>query len=107
MYSISIEECQLLINKIEYDFLEKNIINQNTPKEYTTTQEIKLLLSEELATMQGHELEKNYFKVYPELNKFKGSADNHFKNHIIKKVLEEFVNYIPMDLLTVFREIQK
>jgi len=107
LYSISIEECQLLINKIEYDFLEKNIINQNTPKEYTTTQEIKLLLSEELATMQGHELEKNYFKVYPELNKFKGSADNHFKNHLIKKVLEEFVNYIPMDLLTVFREIQK
>lgn len=107
LYSISIEECQLLINKIENDFLEQNIIKQITPKEHTTILEIKLLLSEEFATMQGHELEKNYFKVYPELNKFKGSADNHFKNHLIKKVLEEFVDYISMDLLNVFREIQK
>lgn len=107
LYSISIEECQLLINKIENDFLEQNIIKQITPKEHTTILEIKLLLSEEFATMQGHELEKNYFKVYPELNKFKGSTDNHFKNHLIKKVLEEFVDYISMDLLNVCREIQE
>lgn len=64
-------------------------------------------MSEELAKMQGHQLECNYFKVYNELNKFKGSGDNHFKNHVIKKVFEEFEDYIPNDLLEVFSEIQK
>lgn len=57
--------------------------------------------------MQGHTLESNYFKVYPELNKFKGSGDNDFKNHVIKKVLEEYVDYIAEDLLEVLKEIQK
>lgn len=107
LYNISIQNCQLLINKIEKDFSKKNIINQITSKEYTTISGFEFLLCEEIAKMQGHELEKKYFEVYPQLNKFKGSADNHFKNHVIKKVFEEFTDYIPIDILNVFKEIQK
>ncbi|WP_312921587.1 AAA family ATPase [Empedobacter brevis] len=106
LYNLSIEECQLIINKIENEFLEKRIINQITSKEYLTISGFNFSLSEELATMQGHELESNYFKIYPKLNKYKGSADNCFKNHVIKKVHEEFVDYIPKDLLDVLKNIQ-
>lgn len=107
LYNISVVNCQLLINKIENDFLAKNIISQITAKEYTTISGSKFLLAEEIAKMQGHELEENYFKVYSQLNKFKGSADNYFKNHVIKKVIEEFIVYAPKDLLDVFIEIQE
>jgi len=107
LYNLSIEECQLIINIIENEFLEKRIINQITSKEYSTISGFNFSLSEELAKMQGHELEQNYFKVYPKLNKFKGSADNLFKNHVIKKVHEEFVDYIPKDLLDLLKDIQK
>ncbi|MCA4809614.1 AAA family ATPase [Empedobacter stercoris] len=107
LYNLSIEECQLIINKIENEFLEKRIINQITSKEYSTISGFKFSLSKELATMQGHELESNYLKIYPKLNKYKGSADNVFKNHVIKKVHEEFVDYIPKDLLDLLKDIQK
>ncbi|MQP28273.1 AAA family ATPase [Sphingobacterium faecium] len=107
LYKISVDECQKIVNKIENDFLDKKIIFQITPKEYKTIAGHTLFVSEELAKMQGHQLECNYFKVYNELNKFKGSGDNHFKNHVIKKVFEEFEDYIPNDLLEVFSEIQK
>lgn len=54
--------------------------------------------------MQGHQLEDNLKKTFNELNQYRREAD--LKKAIIKKIIDHIPLLIPMDFISLFKEIQ-
>jgi hypothetical protein len=54
--------------------------------------------------MQGHQLEHNLKKTFNELNKYQREAD--LKKAIINKIIDRIPSLIPMDFISLFKEIQ-
>lgn len=100
------EQCQKIINKVESDFTEKVEIELSSKHQYSTIKNITLEIDDFIKTTQGHKLETLYKEVYPELHAF-ANKENQLKNTIISKVIEDFIDYTPKDLLDILKSTQE
>lgn len=100
------EQCQKIINKVESDFTEKVEIELSSKHQYSTIKNITLEIDDFIKRTQGHKLEDLYKKVYPELCAF-ANKENQLKNTIISKVIEDFIDYTPKDLLDILKSTQE
>ena len=57
-----------------------------------------------LLEMQGHQLEINLKKTFSQLNKYQREAD--LKKEVINKIIDRIPSLIPMDFVSLFKEIQ-
>ncbi|MEO8253159.1 MAG: hypothetical protein ABI554_02140 [Flavobacterium sp.] len=102
------EQCQKIINKVESDFAEKTEIKLSTKHQYSTIKNIILEIDDFIKTTQGHKLENLYKEVYPELCAFANTnKENQLKNTIISKVIEDFIDYTPKELLDILKSTQE
>ncbi|SFA58080.1 AAA domain-containing protein, putative AbiEii toxin, Type IV TA system [Pedobacter suwonensis] len=74
---------------------------------YQTHNGITLSLPESYTRHQGHKLEEIYLKVFPKLNEIKRGDESALKLTIIKKVIADFRNLAPQDLLDILKNIQE
>ncbi|SDW02358.1 AAA family ATPase [Flavobacterium degerlachei] len=100
------EQCQKIINKVESDFVQKTDIILTTKHQYSTIKNLNLEIDDFIKMTQGHKLETLYKQVYPKLCAF-ASKENQLKNTIISKVIEDFIDYTPKDLLDVLKSTQE
>ena len=49
----------------------------------------------------------NSQRVYPEFNEYAKNKENLLKNTIIKKVIEDFIDYTPKELLDILISVQE
>ena len=102
------KHCQKIIDKVESDFVKKANIKLTTKHQYSTIKNLTLEIDDFIRTTNGHDLEILYKKVYPELCAFANTGkENQLKNTIISKVIEDFTNYAPSDLLDILKSTQK
>jgi hypothetical protein len=66
--------------------------------------EIELEIPEWYLTHQGHDLEVKLKTVFKPLNKFQNESE--LKKEIIKKVVDDIPELIPLDILELFQSIQ-
>lgn len=107
LLTINAEECQKIINKVEKDFAEKTTLEKVEGIDYLTINNLCLQIPDFIAKTQGHKLEMIYKKLYPQLNAIASKGENHLKNTIISKVIEDFTPYAPQDLLHILASIQE
>lgn len=74
---------------------------------YQTHNGITLSLPESYTRHQGHKLEEIYLKVFPKLNEIKRGDESALKLAIIKKVIADFRNLAPQDLVDILKNIQE
>lgn len=74
---------------------------------YQTHNGITLSLPESYTRHQGHKLEEIYLKVFPKLNEIKRGDESALKLTIIKKVIADFRNLAPQDLVDILKNIQE
>lgn len=99
-------QCQKIIDKVESDFVQKADIILTTKHQYSTIKNLTLEIDDFIKMTQGHKLETLYKQVYPKLCAF-ANKENQLKNTIISKVIEDFIDYTPKDLLDVLKTTQE
>jgi len=107
LLSLTVEDCQKIIDKITLDFIEKKQLKVENKYEYLTVGNYTLTIPEFIKTMQGHKLEETYKEIYPELNSVVKKGDNHLKNAVILKVIGDFTDYAPKELLEILISVQE
>lgn len=107
LLNLTVEDCQKIIDKITLDFIEKKQLKVENKYEYLTVRNYTLTIPEFIKTMQGHKLEETYKEIYPELNSVVKKGDNHLKNAVIIKVIGDFIDYAPNELLEILISVQE
>jgi predicted ATPase len=74
---------------------------------YQTHSGITLTLPESFTRHQGHKLEDIYLKVFPKLNEIKRGDESALKLTIIKKVIADFRDLAPQDLVDILKNVQE
>jgi hypothetical protein len=74
---------------------------------YQTHNGMTLSLPESFTLHQGHRLEEIYLKVFPKLNEIKRGDESALKLTIIKKVIADFRNLAPQDLVDILKNVQE
>lgn len=83
-------------------------INRSKIAIYKTVNDIELSLPKQFMEYHGHKLEEKYLEVFPELNRIKKKGqDNTLKNAVIKKVIEEYEELAPKDLIEILKDVQE
>ena len=101
------DELQQMINAvIEHikPHLDETIQGEHT---YQTHNGMTLSLPESYTRHQGHKLEEIYLKVFPKLNEIKRGDESALKLAIIKKVIADFRNLAPQDLVDILKNVQE
>jgi energy-coupling factor transporter ATP-binding protein EcfA2 len=75
--------------------------------EYSTISGKSFSLPKNFTELNGHDLETKYLKEIPELNSVKKGKENELKNAVIKKVIQEYEEFAPIDLLQVLLSVQE
>ncbi|HBI89134.1 AAA family ATPase [Sphingobacterium multivorum] len=85
-------------------YLDSTIEGEYT---YQTHHGMTLNLPKSFTRHQGHKLEEIYLKVFPKLNEIKRGDESALKLAIIKKVIADFRNLAPQDLVDVLKNVQE
>ncbi|HAU54820.1 MAG TPA: hypothetical protein DCW66_16845, partial [Sphingobacterium sp.] len=85
-------------------YLDSTIEGEYT---YQTHHGMTLNLPKSFTRHQGHKLEEIYLKVFPKLNEIKRGDESALKLAIIKKVIVDFRNLAPQDLVDVLKNVQE
>lgn len=92
-----------VIEKIK-PHLDAAIVGEHT---YQTHNGMTLNLPESYTRHQGHKLEEIYLKTFPKLNEIKRGEESALKLTIIKKVIADFRNLAPQDLVDILKNVQE
>ncbi|WP_312789572.1 AAA family ATPase [Sphingobacterium sp.] len=84
--------------------LDSTIEGEHT---YQTHHGMTLSLPKSFTRHQGHKLEDIYLKVFPKLNEIKRGDESALKLAIIKKVIADFRNLAPQDLVDILKNVQE
>lgn len=96
---MSPNDAQLIIDKILSD-----LKLQSTNKiSYNLCNGWSLYLTKEFCQHQGHDLEQLYKDNYPFLKSYQ--REDALKNDVISKIIEEYYQYMPQDILEVIKRI--
>lgn len=100
------EELQKMTNKVISD-IKKNIVEENNELvESILLNDFKINLPKWYCEIQGQKLEEIIIKTYPALNRIK-KKEADLKLAVIEKVIYDFPNFIPVELLNIFKSIQE
>lgn len=80
-------------------------INMDKQTEVTYCKGIKLNVSSEYLSYDGHGLEKIYKDKFNQLKRY--NNEDALKRDILEKIVDEFPEFIPLDIFDLFKEIQK
>ena len=96
---MSPDDAQLIIDKILSDL---NLQSTNKIL-YNLCNGWSLYLTKEFCQHQGHDLEQLYKDNYPFLKSYQ--REDALKNDVISKIIEEYYQYMPQDILEVIKRI--
>lgn len=74
---------------------------------YQTHNGMTLSLPKSYTRHKGHKLEEIYLKIFPNLNEIKRGDESALKLTIIKKVIADFRNLAPQDLVDILKKVQE
>ncbi len=81
--------------------------NDSRTVTYQTKAGIHLTLPTWFTEHQGHKLEEQYLNAFPKLNEIKKGKEWLLKETVISKVISDFSNLAPIDLLSILKEVQE
>lgn len=100
-------QLQQMIDTVLQKLVIENKNAQQSLRPYQIIDGTELSLPNWFCEHQGHKLEEKYLSAFPKLNEIKKKKEATLKQAVIDKVIADFPNLAPIDLLDILKQVQE